>query len=379
MIELLANEEIKTIAFYLPQFHTIPENDKAHGEGFTEWTNVRKAKPLFENHNQPRTPLNGNYYCLLDDGVMEKQAKMAKDNGIFGFCYYHYWFGNGEKLLEKPIENMLNNKNIDIPFCLCWANENWTKRWDGGQNEIIKQQDYSKEYWGKHLEYLVRFFKDERYISVNGSPILIVYKPEEMPNYKSWVKFMKQHIKDYGFKSLCIVVQYPTYYIEKLNRKVFDYYIKFEPIYTIVEEGIKQRSILKSIAYSIINKLPMRNSLINALSKVRKNRKKELTIRDYDDDWKRIIERKDKNEGVFLGAFVDWDNTPRNKNGLCYKNASPEKFGKYYNELKGKVEKENKMRCIFVNAWNEWAEGAYLEPDTRNGYKYLEAINKNIK
>ena len=132
----------KVIAFYLPQYHTIPENDASYGKGFTEWTNVKKASPLFKNHNQPRVPEKNNYYNLLDTEVMIGQAELAKKYGIYGFCYYHYWFKNGKKLLEKPLEAMLKDKRVDIPFMLCWANENWTRKWDGGNNEIIVEQDY---------------------------------------------------------------------------------------------------------------------------------------------------------------------------------------------------------------------------------------------
>lgn len=150
----------KIIALYLPQFHTIPENDKWWGNGFTEWTNTRKAKPLFKGHYQPKTPLNENYYDLSDVTVMEKQAELAKKYGVYGFCYYHYWFKNGKKLLEKPIENMLSDKKVKIPFCLCWANENWSRNWNGGNREILMEQDYgNKKDWDKHFEYLLNFLK----------------------------------------------------------------------------------------------------------------------------------------------------------------------------------------------------------------------------
>ena len=152
MAELKADNKIKVIAYYLPQYHSIPENDAAWGKGFTEWVNTKKAKPQFEGHYQPKTPLNDNYYDLSDVNVMVKQAAMAKKYGIYGFCYYHYWFKNGKKLLEKPVEQMLKTSKVDIPFCMSWANENWSKRWDGGKEELIVEQDYGEEEdWRKHL------------------------------------------------------------------------------------------------------------------------------------------------------------------------------------------------------------------------------------
>lgn len=173
----MSNE--KVVAFYLPQYHPIPENDKAYGKNFTEWVNVKKALPLFENHNQPRIPLENNYYSLLDENTMIEQSKLAKSYGIYGFCYYHYWFKNGKKLLEKPLEMMLNTKEIDIPFMLCWANENWTKHWDGGNNEIIVEQDYGDyDDLINHIDYLCRFFRDKRYIKIDDKPVLVIYKPE---------------------------------------------------------------------------------------------------------------------------------------------------------------------------------------------------------
>ena len=182
MPDILSDNKIKPIAFYLPQYHSIPENDLAWGKGFTEWTNVKKAKPLFPGHYQPRIPLDQNYYNLEDSTVMKQQSVIAKDHGIFGFCYYHYWFKNGKKLLEKPIENMLKDPDVDIPFCLCWANESWTKRWNGRDGEIIVEQDYGAiDDWKAHFNYLFEFISDSRYITLDGKPIIIIYKPDEIP------------------------------------------------------------------------------------------------------------------------------------------------------------------------------------------------------
>ena len=180
MAEVKDGKGIKLISFYLPQFHTIPENDKWWGEGFTEWTNVRKAQPLFPGHDQPRIPLEGEYN-LMEDSVKIRQAELAKQHGVFGFCYYHYWFKGGRQLLEKPAQQMLANRDVDLPFCFCWANENWSKNWDGGNREVIMEQDYgTRSDWEKHFQYLLPFFRDERYITVDGKPLFVIYKPEQI-------------------------------------------------------------------------------------------------------------------------------------------------------------------------------------------------------
>lgn len=378
MTELMNNKGIKPIAFYLPQFHSIPENDEAYGKGFTEWTNVKKAKALFEGHNQPRVPLNENYYSLVDEDIMVKQASLAKKYGIYGFCYYHYWFKNGKKLLEKPVEAMLKNKAVDMPFCLCWANENWSKRWDGGNNELIVEQDYGeKTEWKKHLEYLIGFFSDERYITIKGAPLFIIYKPELMPNCEAWVKFLHEEIKKYGFSDIVVAVQYPKYYLNGYPRDVFDYYIDFEPAYTRIEEEIANRSNKIQSIYKLVRKTPLKRVGIKIYSLFHKNQNNNLEIRDYAQDWTTILRRDYSDPKIIPGAFVDWDNTPRNKAGLAYKGANPEEFGNYLSKLVEVVNKRDE-KCFFINAWNEWAEGAYLEPDEKNGYGYLEAIKRIV-
>lgn len=371
--------QVKKIAFYLPQFHCIPENDEAYGKGFTEWTNTKKALPLFEGHYQPKIPYKENYYDLLNPQVMREQAMLAKAYGIYGFCYYHYWFKNGKKLLERPLENMLQDASVDIPFCLCWANENWSKRWDGGNQEVIATQDYGdKKDWEVHLQYLVQFFRDRRYIKKNGKPILIIYKPELMPNRREWVSYMRKRMKKLGFPGIEIWVQYPYYILNGFRKSTFDGYIEFEPGFTREEEALEKRGTSKVRVKKILNRLEL-DKLVKKIEakgyeKYVTTHTPRLDVRDYDLDWHRIINRRPMNAKMIPGGFVDWDNTARNKNGIVYKNGNPTKFGKYMKLLVEKASKEYKVDYLFINAWNEWAEGAYLEPDQRYGYEYLESI-----
>lgn len=382
MAEIMDGNGLKVIAFYLPQFHSIPENDQWWGQGFTEWTNVKKALPLFEGHNQPRIPLNKNYYDLMDDEVKISQAKLAKKYGIFGFCCYHYWFKNGEKLLEKPAEQMLQNKDVDLPFCFSWANENWSRKWDGGNQEIIKEQDYGdKSDWEKHFQYLLPFFRDERYITVNGKPLLIIYKPEEIIDVYQMVSYWRKRSIEEGFPGLCMAFQFPTYYTDLFYRKdVFDYRIGFEPVYCRNLERMNHpvRSMKVSAARMILGE--------NFISSYRKKHNTAKTTNkpksdgpekyDYDVAWENILSA-DWTSEFLPGAFVEWDNTPRNKNGLVYTGFTVEKFGRYMKALLEKARSKNKS-MVFINAWNEWAEGAYLEPDELTGTGKLEALKKAL-
>ena len=372
-------KKVKTIAFYLPQFHTIPENDMAYGKGFTEWTNTKKAKPLFEGHLQPKTPLNENYYCLLDDGVMQSQAELAKKYGIYGFCYYHYWF-NGKKLLEKPIEKMLADKSIDIPFCLCWANENWTKRWDGGNNEIIVEQSYGDlEDIDKHIDYLSEYFSDERYIKIDGKPVFIIYRPEIIPNLIDYVDRIRDRVNKKGYPGLILMSQFPQFYFENKSLDLFDNFIQFQPLFVTAHNPNSYKNRFKRRIKNLLILLGMRETVqrIKNISE-EKNKDNNLIIRSFDKDWKRILNYKVKDRRLIAGAFPNWDNTPRKLNGVLYVGSTPEKFEKYMHELKTKVEKEYESDFIFLNAWNEWAEGAILEPDTHYEYRYLEALKNAI-
>lgn len=381
MAEINQGNKIKVIAFYLPQFHTIPENDKWWGEGFTEWTNVKKAKPLFPGHDQPRIPLNKNYYNLLDDSVKKWQADLAAQYDIFGFCYYHYWFKDGKKLLEKPAEQMLLNPSIQQPFCFCWANENWSRNWDGGNREIIMAQDYGAQPdWEKHFQYLLPFFHDERYITVDGCPLFVIYKPDQIADVLQMTRYFRKRTKEEGFPGLCLAFQFPTYYSDIFYRDdVFDFMIEFEPVFSrSVKSGNKPSENAK---VELVRKV-FGEGLISAYRKHKGNggnaypKPQSLSMFFYDEAWEKILafENRDK---LIPGGFVDWDNTPRNKHGVVYSGFSIEKFEQYMVQLLQKARCSGK-NMVFLNAWNEWGEGAYLEPDERYGYKRLEAIKKAV-
>ncbi len=353
-------KQIKNIAFYLPQYHCIPENDMWWGKGFTEWVNVKKAFPLYKNHNQPRIPLNKNYYNLDTTDEMIRQAEMAKKYGVYGFCYYHYWFGKGKKLLEKPIEQMLSDNRVDIPFCLCWANENWTRNWDGGNREVLICQDYgSEDTWKDHIEYLRQYLNDDRYIRVKGQPILLIYKPEIIPRFNDMIDYWNSYLTKKGEHTLIIYSQYPSRNVNYNDYKL-DGIVKFEPVFAT--NYLRHNGIMERVKKNIY----MKWRIINGVH-----------IYDYDRMWKYILEREPQGEKYIPGAFIDWDNTARNKKGTSYQGATPQKFKMYYERLVQQInDGKYSTELVFINAWNEWAEGAYLEPDEKNRYGYLESIKK---
>lgn len=380
MAEVKDGKGVKIIPFYLPQFHTIPENDKWWGQGFTEWTNVRKAQPLFPGHDQPRVPLNGEYN-LLNDDVKIRQASLAKEYGIFGFCYYHYWFKDGRQLLEKPAEQMLANKKVDIPFCFCWANENWSKNWDGGNREVIMEQDYGGQAdWEQHFQYLLPFFRDERYITVDGKPLFVIYKPEQIIDIYQMAAYWRRRALEEGFPGLCLAFQFPTYYADMYYRDdIFDYRIGFEPVHARNLASMKPGTSSK---VRILRKLLGEN----AVSAYRKRhggssgggwaKPQSLAMYFYDEIWEKILNAP-WTEEFLPGGFVDWDNTPRNKHGVLHAGFSIEKFRDYMTRLVARANQENKP-MLFLNAWNEWGEGAFLEPDQKYGYQKLEAVKQAL-
>lgn len=361
---------MKIIAFYLPQFHTFPENDAWWGEGFTEWTSVKSAYPLFEGHKQPRVPLNKNYYDLTDVKTLEWQAKLAKKYGIYGFCYYHYWF-DGHMLMEKPAELMLENKSVDLPFCMCWANEDWTKAWAKKSREVLISQTYAdKEDWKKHFEYFLQFFKDDRYIKVDGKPLLILYRPEIIGPLKEMVTYWKELARENGFEDLCLVYQQADYdHTTAETGYLFDYAIEYQP--ALVKNHMQEKSLAwkwKRLKNKImVQKLGMKQTKGNTITF------------DYDDAWKKILSIQPKDDKMLPGAFVDWDNTPRYKRGAhVYLGVTPKKFCHYLTKQIKRAREVYHKDMLFMFAWNEWGEGGYLEPDETYGYGMLKAVRKAL-
>ena len=368
---------MKIIAFYLPQFHAFPENDEWWGKGFTEWTNVKSAKPLFKGHYQPRVPLNKNYYNLTDVNALKWQADIAKKYGIYGFCYYHYWF-DGHMLMEKPMELMLENKEVDLPFCICWANENWTKAWAQHSRKVLIAQTYGdRKDWERHFNYLLPFFKDKRYIYKDGMPVFVIYRPELIPTLRPMLELWDQLAKQNGLKGIVYMYQQHDYDHRTADTgDLFSYAIEYEPgrVRGYYPKFPKKEQQICSFKISFRRGL---NLLVNKLHL--KQTKLSSVCYSYDDAWKRILALKPTDNKLMPGAFVDWDNTPRYKSrASIFQGATPEKFERYLTQQICHARDDYKKDMIFMFAWNEWGEGGYLEPDEKYGYGMLEAVHNAL-
>lgn len=366
---------MRLIAFYLPQFHEIPENNEFWGEGFTEWVNVKAAKPLFEGHDQPLVPLYNNYYNLNNINVMKWQADLAKQYGIYGFCFYHYWI-EGRKLLERPVENYLKSKEIDFPFCLSWANHSWTDSWKGSKKTLIAQSYGGESDWKAHFKYLLPFFKDARYIKDEGMPLFIIYMPEDIPNLNRMLDFWQKEAKKNGLKGIKFAYQYIYFDMDKKkDDSRFSYGIEFQPSYAIADSRGKLKATIRKKGYRLLNWIQQKmNIKVEMISELK------LEIMDYSKIWECVIKRKPNNNKKIPGAFTGWDNTPRKGNGgLVLENNTPELFEKYLTIQIKRTKEVYKTDLLFITAWNEWAEGCILEPTEKYKYKYLEAVRNALK
>lgn len=350
--DFLERQRPRIIAMYLPQFYQFPQNDSWWGTGFTEWTNVTKAQPNFIGHYQPRLPSDLGFYDLRVPDVLIKQAALAARYGLGGFCFYYYWFA-GQRLLDMPVERLLNSKQPDFPFCLCWANENWTRRWDGQDHEVLMAQAHSETDDENVIRDLIRFFRDHRYIRVDGRPLLLVYRVLLFPDFAATAKRWRRICRDEGVGEIYIVMVESFELVHKgAKPDVYgcDAAVEFPP------QGLAEP---KSPSGDIINPEFVGH------------------VADYRDLAVRYATREMPDYKRFLGVMPGWDNTPRRQdNSFCFEHASPGAFQAWLEEAIDQTRRQyaGDERLVFVNAWNEWAEGAYLEPDRMFGHSYLQAV-----
>ena len=381
-MEINNNDKFKLIALYFTQLHAIPENDRWWGAGFTDWINVKKASPLFEGHNQPRIPLNENYYDQSKIEVLRKQIELAKKYGIFGFCHYHYWF-DGKQLLETPTNLLLDNTDLDFPFCLSWANETWSRRWDGQDHQILIKQTHPpyEKNWKLHFDYLVRAWKDERAIKIDGKPIFIIYRPRKIKKLNEMLSFWQKLAKKAGLKGIYFIYQAQTD-IPVRHLTGFNAEFRFQP-FNAINTGPRNYFDKTANFFRIAHIINFCRDIVkkNLAKKIKGCKYTSYQELSYDRVWEKIIAQEPNNKIVtYKGAFVDWDNTARYKErATIFQNSTPERFEYWLSLLFESILQKNEEKVVFVNAWNEWAEGAYLEPDAKYGYRYLEAIERIIK
>ena len=373
---------VKLVALYFPQLHAIPENDEWWGKGFTDWVNVRKAKPQFKNHFQPRVPLDNRYYDQSQMETLKWQIALAKKYGVHGFCHYHYWF-DGKQLLETPTNMMLESKELDFPFCLAWANETWSRRWDGQEHHILQEQTHrpDKAMWERHFNYLFRAWSDERAIRIEGKPVFLIYRPHRIEKIGEMFDFWRELAQQRGLPGLFLVAMKQYEYPMPEILRHFDASMHFQPFEALYSPDYASGGavIQTGLLMRALRRLPERLKVV--LRAIRDKHFPALTFYDYEKVWKQILKvERDGGKPTFPGAFVDWDNTARYGNrARIFQGASPERFAYWFKQLvQVTAQRPAPEQFIFLNAWNEWAEGTYLEPDATHGFRYLEAVRAGL-
>ena len=358
----------QVIAFYLPQFHPIPENDSWWGTGFTEWTNVLRAKPLFPGHYQPHLPAELGFYDLRAPEARAAQASLAREYGIGGFCYYHYWFG-GRRVLERPFDEVLASGAPDFPFCLCWANENWTKTWDGLDEEVLLQQAYSEADDRAHIRWLCRAFADERYLRIDGKPLFLIYRATSLPNPLQTTSVWREEAARLGIGELFLARVESNFPGERGDPRVlgFDAAVEFQPDALTLIQSRRDRAA---------------NSQVNI------DGKWQLRGADLWFRYREMVDAMNSRESIsyprFGGVSPGWDNTPRRGAGAGgIIESTPAEFERWLllviDQARERLAAGDATgSLVFVNAWNEWGEGCHLEPCQRWGRAYLEAIARAV-
>jgi lipopolysaccharide biosynthesis protein len=342
--------DVKLVAFFLPQFHPIPENDEWWGKGFTEWSNVVRGEPMFSGHYQPHLPEELGFYDLRLRETRHQQIRLAKSHGVDAFCYYYYWF-SGKRLLQQPLDDMLADPESDMPFCLCWANENWTRRWNGGDKDILIAQRYEKDDPAKFIGDIARFLQDSRYLRVEGKPLLVVYRPQLIPDVRAVAEEWRRHCRTLGLGELhlCAALTFDNLDYVQFG---FDSGVEFPP---------HNRTILG---------VPYVHESVNF------HRPFDGSAMLYHELANAYLQRNVMGKKIFRGVFPSWDNTARSRErALIFLNGTPANYEYWLSATIGKMREEQAEpdRLVFVNAWNEWAEGCHLEPDQKHRRAFLDA------
>lgn len=364
----------RLICFYLPQYHPIKENDEWWGKGFTEWINVAKSKPRFKSHYQPHIPADLSFYDLRLEETRVQQAKLALSYGISGFCYYHYWF-NGKMLLERPLNDFLQSGTPDFPFCLCWANENWTRAWDGLDREVLIQQNYTEEDSLAHIKWFLNCFRDSRYILVNGKPLLLIFRIDNIPNIEQMMKLWRNEAIKNGFDGLYICAM-KTGFVditeEEMSQMGFDALVDFHPN----RNDFPSPRTFKSIVYEASRKY-----FPNKLYQWLKHNVESNKIVNYHQYVSKLKQKRWPTDyRLFPCVMPSWDNSARRKSATIIQNNDPEIYGDWLNNSIERVAQYSPdEQLVFINAWNEWAEGCHLEPDQKFGHEFLQITKKCIE
>jgi hypothetical protein len=374
MFDAAATAPVRAIAFFLPQYHPTPENDTFWGKGFTEWRNVVQARPRFPGHEQPHLPADLGFYDLRVPEVMDAQADMARQAGLHGFCYYHYWF-SGRRLLHQPVDRLLASGRPDFPFMLAWANENWTRAWDGGQHEILFEQRYDDADTRTHARALAPAFADPRYIRLNGRPVFAVYNTDEIPDPARWADLFRETLCAEGIDPYLVRVER---YLDRDRRPPaalgFDAALEFQPFSRNFLCWQATRPDLKAHAGRRI------------LNGVRKRAQALQPWRTFDvhHDMGAFVafdaDQPPPDYTCFPGVCPSWDNSARRPpgKGIIFRHATPELFGDWVRAKTRGRPRGGEDTLLFVNAWNEWAEGCHLEPCLRHGMAWLEALRTGL-
>lgn len=355
----------RVIAMYLPQYHPTKDNDEWWGKGFTEWTNVAKAKPLFPGHYQPKIPTELGFYDLRMPEIRQKQADMAKEAGIEGFCYYHYWFGNGKKELELPFEEVVRTKEPNFPFSLCWANESWHKKFwnkDGAVSEkkILVEQKYpGVKDIEDHFYYLLDAFKDDRYIKVHGKLLFMIYRPLDVEDPKLFIEKWKELAEKNGLPDFFFIGV--SFDVENEYEKIKE--LGFDAVFSCSAKRISEKNFtwIKNMVLRYMFSVPVRY--------------------DFRKLYKHLIGEKEKLEDVYPLIIPNWDHTPRSiRNGYLFTHSDPETFEKHVEYVLETIkDKSEENKICFLKAWNEWGEGNYMEPDIKYGRGYINSLKRALE